>query len=53
MRLVASISLETLERSKGTARRVGLVGLPTILFGVAFDDPLVANIGWAVRPSRL
>ncbi|MBK8812573.1 MAG: hypothetical protein IPN69_17830 [Acidobacteria bacterium] len=45
--------LETLERSKRTARRVGLVGLPTIIFGVVFDDPLVANIGWAVSSIAL
>ncbi len=45
--------LETLERSKRTSLRIGVIGLPAILFGVVFDDPLVADIGWAVSSIAL
>lgn len=45
--------LETLERSKRTALRIGVIGFPTILFGVIFEDDLVANIGWAVSAISL
>jgi tetratricopeptide (TPR) repeat protein len=45
--------LETLERSKRTAMRVAMVGFPTILVGLVFEDSLVANIGWAVSSIAL
>ncbi len=45
--------LETLERSKRSAFRIGVIGLPTILFGFLIEDQLIANIGWAVSAISL
>lgn len=45
--------LETLERSKKSCLRISLIGFPTILFGLLFEDTLVCNIGWAVAAVSL
>jgi hypothetical protein len=45
--------LESVERSKKTVLRVACFGFPAILFGILFDDDLVANIGWAVSAVSL
>ena len=45
--------LETVERSKKTVLRIACFGFPAILFGIVFEDNLVANIGWAVSAVSL
>ena len=40
--------IETLESAKRSALRISLVGFPAIVFGILFEDRLVADIGWAV-----
>ncbi len=45
--------LETFARSKRTAFRIALLGLPTIILGIFIDDALVTNIGWAVAVIAL
>lgn len=45
--------LETFARSKRTALRIALLGIPTIVVGILIDDPLVTNIGWAVAVIAL
>ncbi|MFZ1702401.1 MAG: tetratricopeptide repeat protein [Pyrinomonadaceae bacterium] len=45
--------LDTVENSKKTALRITFVALPAILFGVLFEDYLIANIGWAVASVAL
>lgn len=40
--------LETVENSKRTALRIAYLAFPAVLFGVLFEDDLIANIGWAV-----
>lgn len=45
--------LDTVESSRKTSLRITFLGLPAILFGVVFEDALVANIGWAVSTLAL
>ncbi len=45
--------LETVETSKKTTLRITFLALPTIIFGVLFEDHLIANIGWAVSGVAL
>ena len=45
--------LEGLERSMKTCLRIGLLGIPAILFGLAMDDSQIANIGWTVSSIAL
>lgn len=45
--------LETVETSKKTTLRITFLALPAIVFGVLFEDNLVANIGWAVSGVAL
>ncbi len=45
--------LETVETSKKTTLRITFLALPTIIFGVLFEDYLTANIGWAVSGVAL
>ena len=45
--------LETVETSKKTTLRITFLALPTIIFGVLFEDSLIANIGWAVSTVSL
>lgn len=45
--------LETVERSKKTVLRIACFGFPAILFGILFEDNMVANIGWAVSAVSL
>ncbi len=45
--------LETLENSRKTSLRVALFGFPVIIFGLLFEEQLVANIGWAVSTIAL
>lgn len=45
--------LETLDRSKRTALRVTLFGVPAIFAGILMEDSLVANIGWAISAIAL
>lgn len=40
--------LDSLDRAKKTSLRIGIVGIPVIVVGVAVEDVLIANIGWAV-----
>jgi tetratricopeptide (TPR) repeat protein len=40
--------LETVENSKKTVLRITFLAMPAIMFGVLFEDDLIANIGWAV-----
>ena len=39
--------LESLENAKKTCLRIALIGFPTIIFGLLFDE-LITNIGWAI-----
>jgi tetratricopeptide (TPR) repeat protein len=45
--------LETLERSKKTALKIAIVGLPAILVGITLDENLISNVGWAVSSVAL
>ncbi len=45
--------LETFERSKRSALRIAMLGMPVILVGMLLEDTLVANIGWAVAAISL
>lgn len=45
--------LETLENSKKTVLKIALFAFPLILVGVAGEDDLIANIGWAVSSIAL
>ncbi len=45
--------LETLERSKRTTLNITFLSFPLIAVGLFFDDPLVANIGWAASTVSL
>lgn len=45
--------LETVETSKKTTLRITFLALPTIIFGVLFEDNLIANVGWAVSGVAL
>ncbi|MEQ1644302.1 MAG: hypothetical protein ABL959_12725, partial [Pyrinomonadaceae bacterium] len=45
--------LETVETSKKTTLRITFLALPTIIFGVLFEDHLIANIGWSVSAVAL
>lgn len=40
--------LDSLDRAKKTSLRIGIAGIPMIILGVAVEDVLIANIGWAV-----
>ncbi len=40
--------LETMDRSRKTAVRAAIFGLPAIAFGLAVGNPLIANAGWAI-----
>lgn len=40
--------LESMDRSRKTAVRAAIVGLPAIAFGMATGNHLVANVGWAI-----
>ena len=40
--------LDTIERSKKTSLHIAFVSFPAIFYGVTFEEPLIANIGWAV-----
>ncbi|REJ78053.1 MAG: tetratricopeptide repeat protein [Acidobacteria bacterium] len=40
--------LDSLERSKKTALRIVVLGLPLIVSGLLMDSPVFQNIGWAV-----
>lgn len=40
--------LDGVERSKKTTLRITFFALPAIIFGVLFEEGLIANIGWAV-----
>ncbi len=39
---------DSLTRSRRTAVRIGLFGMPLILAGILLEEDLVANIGWAI-----
>lgn len=41
-------SLENSARAMSTTLRLALFALPLIVTGLIFDEPLVANVGWAV-----
>ncbi len=41
-------TLETLENSRKSSLRIGILGFPVILFGLIFEEQLIANIGWAI-----
>ncbi|MBX7054645.1 MAG: hypothetical protein K1X36_06790 [Pyrinomonadaceae bacterium] len=45
--------LESLENLKRSSLRIALFGFPAIIVGILFDDPLVANIGWAISAIAL
>ncbi len=45
--------LETIERSQKTALRISYLAFPIVVFGLAADDGLIANIGWAVAAISL
>ena len=45
--------LETVENSKKTTLRITFLALPAIIFGILFEDHLIANIGWAVSGVAL
>ena len=45
--------LETVESSKKTTLRITFLALPAIIFGIASQDNLIANIGWAVSGVAL
>ncbi len=45
--------LETVERVKKTALKVGMLGFPAIVFGLILEDSLIANCGWAVSTVSL
>lgn len=45
--------LDSLERSKSTALRCAFLAFPLIAIGVAFEDTLVTNIGWAISTVAL
>ncbi len=45
--------LETVENSKKTSLRIAFFAFPLIVVGVLFEDPLVANIGWAISTVAL
>lgn len=45
--------LETLENSKRTTLKLALLGFPAILIGLIFEEPMIANIGWAVSAVSL
>jgi tetratricopeptide (TPR) repeat protein len=40
--------LDTIERSKKTSLHIAFLSFPAIFYGVTFEEPLIANIGWAV-----
>ena len=46
-------SLENMENSKKTSLKIALLGLPAILFGVVLEEPLIANLGWAISAVAL
>lgn len=45
--------LEGLERSLKTCLRIALLAIPAILFGIIFDENLIANVGWAISSIAL
>ena len=45
--------LDSLERTKKVALKVGMLGFPAIVFGVMVEDNLIANLGWAVSTIAL
>lgn len=45
--------LETLDNSKKTSLRIALFGFPVIIFGLIFEELVVANIGWAISSVAL
>lgn len=45
--------LDTVEGSKKTALRIAFLAFPAAIFGVLFEDNLIANIGWAVSTVSL
>jgi len=45
--------LETVESSKSTALKIAFFAFPFVAVGVFFEDPLIANIGWAVSTVSL
>lgn len=45
--------LDTVESSKKTALRIAFLAFPAAVFGVLFEDNLIANIGWAVSTVSL
>ena len=45
--------LETVESSKKTTLRITFLALPAIIFGIASQDSLIADIGWAVSGVAL
>ena len=45
--------LDTLDRTQRSSVRVALVGLVVITLGIAFEDGLIANIGWTVSGVSL
>jgi len=45
--------LDIVESSKRTALRITFLALPAVIVGVLLDDPLIANIGWAVSAVAL
>ena len=45
--------LESVERSKRTALRIAFLAFPAIMIGIALDDDLIAEIGWAVSTVSL
>ncbi|MEO5858459.1 MAG: hypothetical protein ABIR33_05865 [Pyrinomonadaceae bacterium] len=40
--------LDTVSLVRGGALRLAVVGIPIILIGLAFEEHLIANVGWAV-----
>lgn len=41
-------SLENASRAMGTTLRLAMFSFPVIATGMIFDEPIVANVGWAV-----
>jgi tetratricopeptide (TPR) repeat protein len=45
--------LDSVESSRKTALRISFLAFPAVIFGVLFEDNLIANIGWAVSTVSL
>lgn len=45
--------LEKLENAQKTTLKIALSGFPAILFGLLFEEKLLANVGWAISSIAL